>query len=232
MREKYKIYNYLFDEEYLTEVSLNAKVAYGIYVDMLNGNINVKQDERGYKYIENARKYIMNELEICANTATKIHKELIDAGLIEEEWQGLNLPYRTYIKYYETIDLENTKEYKPILEELPDIKFKDTGFTNLDIREAKKVIIERFGEFPFFEVGKIVEKTNLKQFHLNDIKMIKYAIAYMLAKYRDVANIKEMLNKISYITIYSALDRTSKIKGIEPKVCILAKEIFEIISNK
>ena len=44
--------------------------------------------------------------------------------------------------------------------------FKDTGFTNLDIREAKKVIIERFGEFPFFEVGKIVEKTNLKQFHL------------------------------------------------------------------
>ena len=62
--------------------------------------------------------------------------------------------------------------------------------------------------------------------------MIKYAIAYMLAKYRDVANIKEMLNKISYITIYSALDRTSKINSIEPKVCTLAKEIFEILSNK
>ena len=175
---------------------------------MLNRNINVKQDEMGYKYIENARKYIMNELEICA------------------------ISYRTYIKYYETIDLEHTKEYKPILEELPDIKFKDSGFTNLDIREAKKVILERFGEFPFFEVGRIVERTDLKQFHLKDIKMIKYAIAYMLAKYRDVANIKEMLDKISYITIYSALDRTSKINSIEPKVCTLAKEIFEIISNK
>jgi len=57
----------------------------------------------------------MEELDICANTATKIHKELVDAGLIEEEWQAINLPYRTYIKYYETIDLENTKEYKPIL---------------------------------------------------------------------------------------------------------------------
>lgn len=232
MREQYKIYNYLFDGEYLTGVTLNAKVAYGIYVDMLNRNINVKQDEIGYKYIENARRYIMNELEICANTATKIHKELVDVGLIKEEWQGVNLPYRTYIKYYETIDLEYTKEYKPTLEELPDIKFKDTGFTNFDIREAKKVILERFGEFPFFEVGRIVEKTNLKQFHLKDIKMIKYAIAYMLAKYRDVANIKEMLDKISYITIYSALDRTSKINRIEPKVCTLAKEIFEIISNK
>ena len=146
--------------------------------------------------------------------------------------QGLNLPYKTYIKYYNTIDLENTKEYKPILEELPDIKFKDTGFTNLDIREGKKVIIERFGEFPFFEVGKIVEKTNLKQFHLNDIKMIKYAIAYILAKFRNVVNIKEMMNKISYVTIYLELDRIGKINSIEPKVCILAKEIFEIILNK
>ena len=146
--------------------------------------------------------------------------------------QDLNLPYRTYIKYYKTIDLENTKEYKTILEELPDIKFKDTGYTNLDIREAKKVIIERFGEFPFFEVEKIVEKTKLKQFHLNDIKMIKYAIAYILAKYRDVVNIKEMMNKISYVTIYSELDRISKINSIELKVCILAKEIFEIISKK
>ena len=232
MKEKYKIYNFLFDGNYLKDVSLNAKVAYGIYVDMLKENINVKQDERGYKYIENARKYKMNELEICANTATKIHKELVDAELIEEEWQGLNLPYRTYIKYYETIDLENTKEYEFIIKDCSNMLFKDTGFTNLDIREAKKVIIERFGEFPFFEVGKIVEKTNLKQFHLNDIKMIKYAIAYMLAKYRDVANIKEMIDKISYITIYDALDMTRKTNSIEPKGCTLAKEIFEIISRK
>lgn len=54
----------------------------------------------------------------------------------------------------------------------------------------------------------------------------------MLAKYRDVANLKDIMNKISYISIYSALDRTSKINSIEPKVCTLAKEIFEILSNK
>ena len=47
MKEGYKIYHYLLDGEYLKGVSLNAKVAYGMYVDMLNGNINVKQDERG-----------------------------------------------------------------------------------------------------------------------------------------------------------------------------------------
>lgn len=232
MREQYKIYNYLFDGEYLTGVRLNAKVAYGIYVDMLKENINVKQDERGYKYIENARKYIMNELEICANTATKIHKELVEARLIEEEWQGMNLSYRTYVKYYETIDLENTKEYEFLIKDCSNMLFKDTGFTNSDIREAQKIIIEKFGEFPFFEVGKIVDQINLNQFHLNDMKMIKYAIAYMLAKYRNVANIKDMMNKISYITIYDALDRISKINSIEPKVCILAKEIFEIISRK
>lgn len=110
--------------------------------------------------------------------------------------------------------------------------FKDTGFTNSDIREAQKIIIEKFGEFPFFEVGKIVDQINLNQFHLNDMKMIKYAIAYMLAKYRNVANIKDMMNKISYITIYDALDKTRKTNNIEPKVCTLAKEIVEIISRK
>ena len=74
MREQYKIYNYLFDGEYLNGVSLNAKVAYGIYVDMLKWNINVNQDLSGYNYIEKAIKYIMDELDICANTETKIHK--------------------------------------------------------------------------------------------------------------------------------------------------------------
>ena len=232
MKEGYKVYNFLFDEEYLKGVSLNAKVAYGIYVSMLNKNINVKKDESGYKYIENARKYIMDELNICANTATKINRELVDAELIEEEWQGVNLPYKTYLKYYETIELENTKEYKPILEGMPDMKFKDIGFTNLDIREAKKIIIEEFGEYPFFEVGKIVEKTNLKQFNLRDIRMIKYAIAYILAKYKDVTNMKEIMDRINYIAIYNALDKTRKTNNIEPKVCALAKEIFENLSKK
>ena len=62
--------------------------------------------------------------------------------------------------------------------------------------------------------------------------MIKYEIAYMLVKYRDVANMNDMTNKISYITIYSALDKTRKTNNIEPKVCTLAKEMFEIISRK
>ena len=225
MKEGYKIYNFLFDGNYLKDVSLNAKVAYGIYVDMLKENINVKQDERGYKYIENARKYIMNELEICANTATKIHKELVETGLIEEEWQGMKLPYRTYVKYYETIDLENTKEYEFLIKDCSNMLFKDTGFTNSDIREAQKIIIEKFGEFPFFEVGKIVDQINLNQFHLNDMKMIKYAIAYMLAKYRNIANIKDMMNKISCITIYDALDKTRKTNNIEPKVYFSKRDI-------
>ena len=64
MKERYKIYNFLFDGKCLKEVSLNAKVAYGIYVDMLKENINVKQDERGCKYIENARKYIIVNVNI------------------------------------------------------------------------------------------------------------------------------------------------------------------------
>ena len=62
--------------------------------------------------------------------------------------------------------------------------------------------------------------------------MIKYAIAYMLDKYSNVVNIKDMLKKISYITIYDALDKTRKTNNIEPKVCTLAKQIFEIISRK
>ena len=41
----------------------------------------------------------MNELEICANTATKIHKELNRVGLIKDVWDDVGKPNIVYINY-------------------------------------------------------------------------------------------------------------------------------------
>lgn len=109
----YKLYKALFENREYYELSLISKVAYGVYVYMIENRYNAKKDEDGKWYIYNARKCLMDELEISANTVTKIYKELIDADLIEEVWQGFNISNKVYIKYYETIEFEQTNHLEP-----------------------------------------------------------------------------------------------------------------------
>ena len=58
---------YKFKNREYDDLSLISKVAYGVYVDMIENCINTKKDEKGKWYIYDARKYLMNELEISAN---------------------------------------------------------------------------------------------------------------------------------------------------------------------
>ena len=230
----YKLYKILLENEDYEDVSLLAKVAYGIYVDMLENGYDVKTDNEGKKYINDARKNLMTELDLSATTVTKIHKELIEADLIEEKWQGLNQPYMTYIKNFETIELEtikkDTDEEKEI-EELFNIKHLE--FSDYSILDSKEMIIECMGEFPYINISRILKNINLNSYSERDAKMIKYAIAYMDSYYSNKEDDYEyIIEEINEDILDEALSKTKKSKSIDTKACILAHNIFELTLEK
>ena len=73
---------------------------------MLDENINVKTDINGDRYIENARIYIMQKLNITKNTITSIYKELSRVNLIEEKWIEVGKSNIVYIKNWESKEQE------------------------------------------------------------------------------------------------------------------------------
>lgn len=87
---------------------------------MLNENINVKTDANKNKYIENARIYLMQKLNITKNTITAIYKELINSDLIEEKWIEVGKANIMYIKNYESKEQEENHNIceKKMLEKL------------------------------------------------------------------------------------------------------------------
>lgn len=230
----YKLYKILLEDEYYEDVSLLAKVAYGIYVDMLENGYNVKIDSEGKKYINDARKKLSEELNLSVATITKIHKELVEADLIEEKWQGMHLPYMTYIKNYETIELEATKKDIDEDKEIEEVlNLKNLEFSDFNINDSKEIIGECIGEFPYINVSRILKNTNLDLYSERDVKMIKYAIAYMDNYYSNEENDYEyIIECIDEGILDEALSKTKKSKSIDVKACILAHNIFELVLEK
>lgn len=228
----YKLYKELFENREYFELSLISKVAYGVYVDMIENRKNTKKDEKGEWYIYDARKCLMNELQISVNTVTKIHKELIDADLIEERWQGFNASNRVYIKYYETIEFEQTNYSEKEYQEELNLAFKTREFTDFEIKDSQEAIIEEYGEFPFFEVRKILENIQQELFSVKDMKMIKMGVAWMLEFYCDKDDYEEVIEAIDEEILDKALIETKKSKECSVKCSILADEIYKITSQK
>lgn len=228
----YKLYKGLFENKEYFELSLISKVAYGVYVDMIENRENAKKDEKGEWYIYDARKCLMNELQISVNTVTKIHKELTDADLIEEAWQGFNASNRVYIKYYETIEFEQTNYPEKEYQEELNLAFKTREFTDFEIKDSQEAIIEEYGEFPFFEVGKILENIQQELFSVKDMKMIKMGVAWMLEFYCDKDDYEEAIEAIDEEILDKALIETKKSKDCSTKCSILADEIYKITSQK
>lgn len=228
----YKLYKALFENREYYGLSLISKVAYGVYVDMIEHRRNTKKDEDGKWYIYDARKCLMDELEISANTVTKIYKELIDADLIEEVWQGFNISNKVYIKYYETIEFEQTNHPEPEYQEELNETFNTREFTDFEIKDSQEAITEEYGEFPFFEVGKILEDIDHYLFSQKDMKMIKMAVALMLELYCEEDNYEDVIESMDEDILDKALIETKKSKECSAKCCILADEIYKITSQK
>ena len=62
LKDYYKLDKFLFEDKKYRNLKLNSKISYGVLKDMLDENINVEVD--GNKYIDNARNYLMQKLDI------------------------------------------------------------------------------------------------------------------------------------------------------------------------
>lgn len=174
------------------------------------------------------------ELDLSLATITKIHKELVEADLIEEKWQGMNQPYMTYIKNYETIELETTKKDTDEEKEMEELlNLKHLEFSDFSIQDSKKMIIECMGKFPYINVSRILKNINLDSYSERDAKMLKLAIAYMDNYYSNEEDDYEyIIECIDEEILDEALSKTRKLKSIHNKACILAHNIFEIALEK
>ena len=226
------IYKELLEREEFECVSLLAKVAYSIYVSMLdNGDINIKKDNCGVRYINDGRSVIAEILHISSATITKIHKELVDVDLIEEKHQGVSQPLATYIKNYETIELENTYETDE-MKEIGEV-FNTIEFSDFDIQDAKELIDDCIGRFPYITVSRILEGIDMECFAEEDQKMIKYSIAFMdLYYFEEEEDYQRIIEYIDGKILFNVLEKNKKTHTVDVKATIIADEIFELAKEK
>jgi len=97
----YRIPKLLFTDERFSELSLEAKVLYGIMLDRMGLSVKNKWfDEQKRVYIVFTIDKIMNFLHCREQKANKILKDLEEIGLIEKRRNGLGKPNFIYIKNF------------------------------------------------------------------------------------------------------------------------------------
>lgn len=98
--------------EEFKELSMEAKILYALFLDRMSlSRKNDWFDENNRVFIQYPVVTIMEELDVCKNTALKYLKELEEFGLIEKQKKGLGKPNRIYVKNFIHDDsMENHKE--------------------------------------------------------------------------------------------------------------------------
>lgn len=232
----YKLFKVLFEKDEYECVRYLAKIAYGIYVSMFEESAVPNIDENGDAYIDDGKAVLKDVLNISTATITKIHEELANADLIEEKWQWFGKSYRTYIKNYETVNLEKTKASKDYDEveakEIIEI-FHCPEFSDFDVQDAKELIEETIGDFPYINVSRILKDLDLNYdfYSEKDMKMIKYSIAYMDYYCQEIDYEEDYECIIQYINldiIDKALVMAVKDENCKEKVVVFGKFIFEL----
>lgn len=236
----YKLFKVLFEKEEYKDMSYLAKIAYGIYVSMLEESAVPNIDENGDAYIDGGRTVLKDVLNISTATITKIHEELVNANLIEEKWQWFGKSYRTYIKNYEKVNLEKTKASKDYDEneakEIIEI-FYCSEFSDIDVQDAKELIEDAIGEFPYINVSRILKDLDLDCdfYSEKDMKMIKYAIAYMDYYYQEIdyeEDYEWIIQCIDLDIIDKAMVMAVKDDSCDEKASVFGKFIFEQAKKK
>ena len=111
----YKIPKLLFTDEYYKEISVEAKVLYGLMLDRMSLSMkNQWRDEEGRAYIYFSLEDIMESLGCSNKKAITIMKELdVEAGigLIEKRRQGQGKPTIIYVKQFVVQDVQMCNNY-------------------------------------------------------------------------------------------------------------------------
>lgn len=104
----FRIPKSLFTNQYFNNMSVEAKVLYGILLDRMSLSLKNKWlDEANKVYIIYTIEEIMEVLNWGRNKSVKIMKEIEEIGLLEKKRQGLGKPNLLYVKNF--IYTENNK---------------------------------------------------------------------------------------------------------------------------
>lgn len=96
-----KVPKQLINDEAFADLSVNAKMLYGLLLDRMNLSMkNGWFDEENRVFIIYQITDIMNDLNMARATAVKYLKELVDFGLVEKKKRGLGLPNILYVKSF------------------------------------------------------------------------------------------------------------------------------------
>lgn len=94
----YKLYKFLFEDNYFRKLSDSSKIAYCMFRDRFElSKVNNWIDENGNVYLIFTTKDLCELLNCGTQKVTKIKKELEDFNLLEQERIGLNKPNKIYI---------------------------------------------------------------------------------------------------------------------------------------
>ena len=162
----YKIPKLLFTDEYYKEISVEAKVLYGLMLDRMSLSMkNQWLDEEGRAYIYFSLEDIMESLGCSNKKAITIMKELdVEAGigLIEKRRQGQGKPTIIYVKQFVVQDVQMCNNYT---------SEKNSGISemnNLHVLKCKNDT-SRSEKNTYLEVKKLhTNKTNINNTKYSD----------------------------------------------------------------
>ena len=129
----YKLYKFLFEDDYFRKLSDSSKIAYCMFRDRFElSKMNNWIDENGNVYLIFTTKDLCELLNCGTQKVTKIKKELESVNLLEQERMGLNKPNKIYI-------LEPQKPYEDSsVKEFRKSKFQNSENQKTRISKIKK----------------------------------------------------------------------------------------------
>ena len=230
MKGFYKLDKFLFEDDKYKKLKLNSKITYCILKDMLDENINVKTDINGDRYIENARIYIMQKLNITKNTITSIYKELIRVNLIEEKWIEVGKSNIVYIKNWESKEQEKNHNICEKKEEKLEKIITVKEISSLDVIFANeflnKVELKKFD----FAYRKIEKNILWNQYTTNEKELIRIALKYITRKI-EREKWDELLSYIDNDILQEALSELKQTKRNDYVFNIFIKIIYKLLKE-
>ena len=129
----YKLYKFLFEDDYFRKLSDSSKIAYCMFRDRFElSKMNNWIDENGNVYLIFTTKDLCELLNCGTQKVTKIKRELESFNLLEQERMGLNKPNKIYI-------LEPQKPYEDSsVKEFRKSKFQNSENQKTRISKIKK----------------------------------------------------------------------------------------------
>lgn len=151
----YKLYKFLFEDDYFRKLSDSSKIAYCMFRDRFElSKMNNWIDENGNVYLIFTTKDLCELLNCGTQKVTKIKKELESFNLLEQERMGLNKPNKIYIlepqkpyedssvKEFRKSKFQNSENQKTRISKIKKQEFRnsksnDTDLNNTDYTETE-----------------------------------------------------------------------------------------------